>query len=659
MHHANALASSGVSVAESGGSLQISGTSGSLLARVRPISKRTRIQQSLKMGDGVEKVHIKNLYAEPWKAQYSDIRLASKQTESVGMACSYLYIAAPWDVGGGGMMGLIKLSDCGRNPPVTKIKGHTGSIQDLAFSPFYESILASGSEDMTIRIWDVPSDPPPGHELKDPVAILSGSSKKVIATEWNPVADFVLASGCFDGTVALWNVDSASLFSSVSLGDSVLSVKWSNSGEKLASTSKDKSLSIIDPREKKVVASVTCHEGSKASKCCWVDGFAGAPGHVLTTGFSKSNVRELHLWDIKNFTKPLLRVEVDRGSQPLYPLFDETLGLLYVAGKGDGNLRYFQFYGGEVRRVDDYRSNAPIKSFCFIPKLVVDQKRAEVGRMIKNENGKALLPVSFIVPRKNQDAFQADLYPPTPGTDAALTAAEWFSGKNGEVKRIPHQPGNTLKFQLLASAQRTAAPPAGGVSRLESTRNVSEQAPSVLQKTVEKAHDETRRLKEALESKDETIKRLEGRIKELEPLETKVKQQETQLKALEVRFTNFPLLSSAELEEKLRQLEAENASLQAQLQDSANKVVQARKEVKSKDTEMQVLRSKLKATDNQLAEVTRSHQELSNSMAKAEGTLHRAATLSGLDEGVRQEFNEMRDFLRDILDGTLTDLGKD
>ncbi|KAL8449819.1 hypothetical protein Emed_002782 [Eimeria media] len=632
------------------------------------------------MGDGVEKVHIKNLYAEPWKVQYSDIRLASKQTESVGMACSYLYIAAPWDVGGGGMMGLIKLSDCGRNPPVTKIKGHTGSIQDLAFSPFYESILASGSEDMTIRIWDVPSDPPPGHELKDPVAILSGSSKKVIATEWNPVADFVLASGCFDGTVSLWNVDSASLYSSVSLGDSVLSVKWSNSGDLLASTSKDKSLSIIDPRGKSVVASVTCHEGSKASKCCWVDGFAGAPGHVLTTGFSKNNVRELHLWDIKNITKPLLRVEVDRGSQPLYPIFDETLGLLYVAGKGDGNLRYFQFYGGEVRRVDDYRSSAPIKSFCFIPKLVVDQKRAEVGRMIKNENGKSLLPVSFIVPRKNQDVFQADLYPPTPGTDAALTAAEWFSGKNGEVKRIAHQPGNTLKFQVLNSAQRAAAPPAGGVTRLESTKSVSEQAPSVLQKTVEKAQDESRRLEEELKTKEEKIKRLENRIKELEPLETKVKQQETQLRVLEANRCSFAPTGlkyeckfelpgspsapaegerSAELEQKVRQLEAENASLQAQLEDSANKVVQALKQANSKDTEIEALRSKLKATENQLAEVKRSHEELSNSMAKAEGTLHRAATLSGLDEGVRQEFNEMRDFLRDILDGTLTDLNKD
>lgn len=72
----------------------------------------------------------------------------------------------------------------------------------------------------------------------------------------------------------------------------------------LATTSKDKALSIIDPRAKNIVASVNCHEGPKATKCCWIDGFAGAAGHVLTTGSSKTNVRELHLWDIKNIAKP-------------------------------------------------------------------------------------------------------------------------------------------------------------------------------------------------------------------------------------------------------------------------------------------------------------------------------------------------------------------
>ncbi|CDI87082.1 Coronin, related [Eimeria praecox] len=557
------------------------------------------------MGEATERIHIKNCYAEPWKVPYSDIRLASKQTESVGMACSYRYVAAPWDVGGGGMMGLINLADCGRNPPVTKIKGHTGSIQDLAFSPFYESILASGSEDMTIRIWDVPSDPPTGHELKDPVAILTGSAKKIVATEWNPVADFILASGCFDGAVALWDVDSASLVNSISLSDAVL--------DKLATTSKDKALSIIDPRAKNIVASVTCHEGPKASKCCWLDGFAGAAGHVLTTGCSKTNVRELHVWDIKNINTPLLRVEIDRGSQPLYPIFDETLGMVYVAGK----------------------------------------KRAEIGRMLKNENGNVLLPVSFIVPRKNMDVFQADLYPPTPGVDAALTAAQWLSGSNGEVKRIVHQPGNIPQFK---GAARSNAAQTGEVRRLESVRSVSGQAPSVLQKTVEKAQDETKRLDAVNKSQETQIHQLEARIKELEPLEAKVKQQEARIKALESQLNDSVKKSSSnsseELEGKIQQLEADNVSLRAQLEDSASKVVQALKEGKAKDEELQKLRGQLEASEKQLA-------ELSSNMAKAEGTLHRAATLSGLDEGVRQEFNEMRDFFREILDGTLVELNKE
>ena len=94
------------------------------------------------------------------------------------------------------------------------------------------------------------------------------------------------------------------------------------------------------------------------------------------------------------------------------------------------------------------------------------------------------------------------------------------------------------------------------------------------------------------------------------------------------------LLQSGELEAKIQQLEADNVSLRAQLEDSATKVVQALKESKAKDAELQKLRSQLEASEKQLA-------ELSSNMARAEGTLHRAATLSGLDEGVRQEFNEV------------------
>ena len=115
---------------------------------------------------------------------------------------------------------------------------------------------------------------------------------------------------------------------------------------------------------------------------------------------------------------------------------------------------------------------------------------------------------------------------------------------------------------------------------------------------------------------------------------------------LKVFFACFHGLSvqAAELEQKVVQLEADNVALRSQLADGASKVVQALKESKEKDREIQAIRSKLTAAEKQVADLTKAHQELSSSMAKAEGTLHRAATLSGLDANVRQEFNEVSFF---------------
>lgn len=79
------------------------------------------------------------------------------------------------------------------------------------------------------------------------------------------------------------------------------------------------------------------------------------------------------------------------------------------------------------------------------------------------------------------------------------------------------------------------------------------------------------------------------------------------------------------------------------MEESASKLVKALKTAKDKDEELQALCRKLSLAENQVADLTRTNQELSSSMAKAEGTLQRAATLSGLDANVRQEFNEVSD----------------
>jgi WD40 repeat protein len=80
---------------------------------------------------------------------------------------------------------------------------HTNGVRSLAFSP-NGRILASGSDDQTIRIWDVRD----GTCQK----VLQGHTSRVCSVQFSPVdvnlpsdADPILVSGSQDETIKLWN----------------------------------------------------------------------------------------------------------------------------------------------------------------------------------------------------------------------------------------------------------------------------------------------------------------------------------------------------------------------------------------------------------------------------------------------------------------------
>ena len=78
------------------------------------------------------------------------------------------------------------------------LTGHSGSINAVTFSPDGTQI-ATGATDDTIRIWDVASR----HELGSP---LTGDTAPITSLAFNP-SGRILASGSDDGTVRLWSND--------------------------------------------------------------------------------------------------------------------------------------------------------------------------------------------------------------------------------------------------------------------------------------------------------------------------------------------------------------------------------------------------------------------------------------------------------------------
>ena len=121
------------------------------------------------------------------------------------------------------------------------VAGHTNTVTSLAFKP-NSYLLASGSGDNTIRIWDVGDRDNLRHVLT-----LRGHTETVISVAWSPDGR-TLASGSGDGTVRLWNPNNGINFA-VLRGhtEGVYCVAWGPDGRILASGSHDDTIRLWNP----------------------------------------------------------------------------------------------------------------------------------------------------------------------------------------------------------------------------------------------------------------------------------------------------------------------------------------------------------------------------------------------------------------------------
>lgn len=310
-----------------------------------------------------------------------------------------------------------------------------------------------------MKLWEVPESVPDSESdsaniIRDPILTLEGSVKKVTFTKFNGVADNVLATASNDGSVMTWDVSHKRAMTKVDCKEMCQSLEWDFFGSLLCGVFKDKSIRIVDPRARSIaLESSNSHRGNKASRAVWLSSrnqTTDSGNYIASCGFSPQAKREVFLWDSRNFTNPIWTNSLDDNSGIIYPFFDECTGLLLLVGKGDGNIRYYEFADSALYYLNDYRSQSPQRGFCLFPKRVVDQDKSEVLRGLKLENS-SIQTMSFLVPRR-MEAGSSDLYPQAPnGLPAILSPDDWLNGQGrvvppsmGEEKAVlaPSQPAN-------------------------------------------------------------------------------------------------------------------------------------------------------------------------------------------------------------------------
>ena len=79
---------------------------------------------------------------------------------------------------------------------------------------------------------------------------------------------------------------------------------------------------------------------------------------------------------------------------------------MITAGKGDGNIRYYEYENDALYALDEFKSSEPQRGMAFLPRRALNVAECEIARAYK-VHGNSIEPIPFRVPRKVRNTSSA------------------------------------------------------------------------------------------------------------------------------------------------------------------------------------------------------------------------------------------------------------
>ncbi|MBW4615616.1 MAG: serine/threonine protein kinase [Desmonostoc vinosum HA7617-LM4] len=230
--------------------------------------------------------------------------------------------------------------------------GHNSMVSSVAFSPIYPTsssqggILATGSWDNTIKLWQVNT----GKEL----STFTGHASWVHSVAFSPDGKF-LASGSADCTIKLWQVQTGrEIQTFTGHSDSVGVVAFSQDGQLLASGSSDNTIKLWQVYTNREIYTLSGHSFFINSVAFSQD------GQLLASGSSDNTIK---LWHI--YTGKEIRTLKSHSNSVCSVAFTQN-GQLLASGSWDHTIKMWQVHTGrEICTLTDHTNF--VRAIAFSP----------------------------------------------------------------------------------------------------------------------------------------------------------------------------------------------------------------------------------------------------------------------------------------------------
>ncbi|KAI0730409.1 microtubule binding protein [Earliella scabrosa] len=414
----------------------------------------------------------RHVFGQQGKKEYGfdNVKVTNSAWDTNVISASTRYVSLNWNSSGGGAFAILPLPSPFAPLPtgfpsklpdlVPLARSHTAPVLDTDWSPFNDAVVASAGEDGKALIWKVEQGAFDGWGLDgwepqdfDPVARIEVSPRRVGHVLFHPTANNVLATSTGDHVVKLWDLAAPEAPKGVlgGHGDAIQSLAFNPWGTVLATTCRDRKLRLFDPRAGSDPVRVgEGHGGIKGARVVWM----GDKDRIATTGFSKMSDRQAAIWETGGLSN-VKTLTIDQTSGVLMPFWTDN-NILFLAGKGDGNIRYYEYENDNLFPLAEYKSSDPQRGMCFLPRRGLSVSDCEIARALKVA-ANSIEAIAFIVPRKS-DSFQSDIYPPAPSAEPALSAAEFFSGKTAPPKLVSLEDGVVFAASATPGSVPAATP---------------------------------------------------------------------------------------------------------------------------------------------------------------------------------------------------------